>query len=163
VPGPAWGAAARRRDPRIAAVIVGEGALRAELEQLRTALGREEHVAFAGDRDQRWIARMLTQSDVVAVPLAGLALVEAALSGTPIAAYDVEWHAELLRAPGEGLLVPYRDTDALADAICALAGDPDRAARIAAAARERALEIMQPAKLIADERALADQLLAPAS
>ena len=154
-------AAARRRDPRIAAVVVGEGALRAELEQLRAELGLQGHVAFAGDRDQRWVARMLSQSDVVAVPLAGLALVEAALSGTPIAAYDVEWHAELLRSPREGLLVPYRDTDALADAICALAEDPDRAARIAAAARARALEIMQPQKLIADERALADRLLAP--
>ncbi len=155
-------AAARRRDPRIAAVIVGEGAMRAELERLRAELGLQEHVAFAGDRDQRWIARMLTHSAVIVAPLAGLALVESALSGTPIAAYDVEWHAELLRSPAEGLLVPYRDTDALADAICTLAGDPDRAASVAAAARARALELMQPEKLIADERALADQLLAPA-
>jgi glycosyltransferase involved in cell wall biosynthesis len=155
-------AAARHRDPRIAAVIVGEGAMRAELEQLRAARHLQEHVAFAGDRDQRWIARMLTHSAVIVAPMAGLALVESALSGTPIAAYDVEWHAELLRAPGEGLLVPYRDTDALADAICTLAADCDRAASIAAAARARALELMQPEKLIADERALAGRLLAPA-
>jgi glycosyltransferase involved in cell wall biosynthesis len=151
-------AAARRRDPRIAALIVGEGAMREELDRLCGELGVQD-IVFAGDRDQRWIASMLTQSTVFAAPLAGLALVEAALSGTPIVAYDFDWHPELLRSGQEGLLVPYRDTDAMADAICALAGDPARAAVMAAAARARALEFMRPDQLIADERALAGRLL----
>jgi glycosyltransferase involved in cell wall biosynthesis len=155
-------AKARRRDPRIAAVIVGDGAMRDELGRLATELGVERDVSFAGERDQRWIAGMLAQSTVVAAPIAGLSLLESALSGTPIVAYDNDWHAELLRSPREGLLVPYRDTDAMADAICALTADPERAARVAAAARAHALEIMQPAKLIADERALAARLLADA-
>jgi glycosyltransferase involved in cell wall biosynthesis len=155
-------AKARRRDPQIAAVIVGDGAMRDELGRLCAELGVERDIVFAGERDQRWIAGMLTQSTVVAAPIAGLLLLEAALSGTPIVAYDNDWHGELLRSPQEGLLVPYRDTDAMADAICALAGDPERAARVAAAARARALEIMRPAKLIAEERALAARLLADA-
>ena len=155
-------AAARRGDRRIAALIVGEGAMRTELEQLCDALGVREDVVFAGDRDQRWIASMLTQSAVVVAPIAGLALVESALSGTPIVAYDVEWHSELLRSPQEALLVPYRDTDAMADAIRALADDPERAASVAAAARARVLEHVRPDKLIADERALAGRLLATA-
>lgn len=155
-------AAARRRNPRIAALIVGEGTMRAELDRLCVQLGVQDDIAFAGDRDQPWIASMLTQSAVVAAPLAGLALVESALSGTPIVAYDVEWHSELLRSAQEGLLVPYRDTDAMADAICALAEDRERAARVAAAARARVLELMAPEKLIADERALAGRLLAGA-
>lgn len=153
-------AEARRRDPRIAAVIVGEGAMRAELAELCSELGVERDVVFAGDRDQRWIARMLVQADVIVAPLAGLSLVESALSGTPIVAYDIEWHAELIRSEEEGLLVAYRDTSAMAEAICALVADPARAALLAEAARARVLEIMQPAKLLAHERALADQLLA---
>jgi glycosyltransferase involved in cell wall biosynthesis len=155
-------AAARRRDPRIAALIVGEGAMRAELDRLCGELGVQEDIVFAGDRDQRWIASMLTQSSVFAAPLAGLALVESALSGTPIVAYDFDWHSELLRSGQEGLLVPYRDTEAMADAICVLVEDPARAAMMAAAARARVLEFMRPDKLIADERALADRLLASA-
>lgn len=153
-------AKARRTHPRLAAVLVGTGPLRGELEELCLELGVSEHVVFAGDRDQRWIARMLTQAAVIAVPLAGLALVEAALSGTPIVAYDVEWHAEFLANGREGLLVPYRDTDAMAAAICSVVEDPALGADLAAAARRHALQVMDPAKLLAHERALADALLA---
>lgn len=156
-------AKARRLDPRLAAVFVGDGSMRRELEELCGELGVSEDIAFVGDRDQRWIARMLTRSAVVAAPLAGLALVEAALSGTPIVAYDVEWHSEFLTTGQEAILVPYRDTDAMAAAICSVVEDPELGERLAAAARARALQIMDPAKLLADERALADELLAHAA
>lgn len=153
-------AKARRRDPRIAAVIVGDGPMRGELAELAAELGAEDDIVFAGDRGQRWIASMLAESTVVVAPLAGLSLVESALSGTPIVAYDVEWHAELIRPGQEGILVAYRDTDALAAAINSLVEDPEHAARLAAAARTRVLQTMGPAQLIANERALADELLA---
>ncbi len=156
-------AVARRREPRIAAVLVGEGAMRRELEALRDELGLHDDVVFAGDRDQRWIARLLTQAAVVAAPLAGLALVESALSGTPIVAYDVEWHAELLRDGHDALLVPYRDTDAMAAAICALVQDAERARVLAGSARARVLQVMDPARLLAAERDLAERLLAGVS
>jgi glycosyltransferase involved in cell wall biosynthesis len=152
-------AAARRRNPRIAAILVGDGAMRDELVALCEQLGVQDDVVFAGNRDQRWIARLLSAAAVVAAPLAGLSLVEAALSGTPIVGYDVEWHAEFLRAPSEAILVPYRDTDAMAAAICAIVADPELSARIALAARARALATIQPAKVVAEERAHADRLL----
>jgi glycosyltransferase involved in cell wall biosynthesis len=156
-------AKARRRDGRIAGIIVGDGTMRREMAELCCELGVQDDIVFAGDRDQRWIAGMLTRADVVAAPLAGLALVEAALSGTAIVAYDIEWHAELLRADREGVLVTYRDTDAMADAICALIADPETAARLASAARARALELVDPAERVAEERALVDGLLALSS
>jgi len=153
-------AKAQARHPHLAAVIVGDGAMRRELEELCEELGVQDDVVFAGDRDQRWIARLLAQSTVIAAPLAGLALVESALSGTPIVAYDVDWHSELIRNGQEGILVPYRDCEALAAAICALVEDQEEASRLADAARGAALETMQPEKLLADERSLADALLA---
>jgi glycosyltransferase involved in cell wall biosynthesis len=156
-------AAARRRIPRLAAVIVGDGPMRGELEELCRELGVAEDVVFAGERDQRWIARLLTQSTVVAAPLAGLSLVESALSGTPIVGYDVEWHSEFLTAGQEAIFVAYRDTDALAAAICSVVEEPEMGERLSGAARARGLQIMDPAKLIADERALADELLARAA
>ena len=156
-------ARARERDRRIAAVIVGEGSMRAELERLCTALGMEDDVVLAGDRDQAWLVSMYARATVLAAPLAGLALVEAALGGTPIVAYDHEWHAEIIRDGQEGILVPYRDSAALADAIAALVADPGRAQRLARAARARVLEFMQPDVVLAHERALADEMLMLAS
>ncbi|MDP1846715.1 MAG: glycosyltransferase [Solirubrobacteraceae bacterium] len=156
-------AKARRRDPRIAAVIVGEGSMRAELDGLCAKLGVGDDVVLAGDRDQAWLVRMYAQAAVVAVPIAGLALVEAALGGTAIVAYDHEWHSEIIRDEQEGVLVPYRDTDAMADAICAVVGDPARAGRLAGAARTRVLGFMQPEVVLAHERALADEMLLLAS
>jgi glycosyltransferase involved in cell wall biosynthesis len=152
-------AKARERDPRLAGVVIGEGAMRAELEALCAELGVQRDVLLVGDRDQRWIASLLAQATVVVAPLAGLALVEAALSGTPIVAYDVEWHSELITHGHSGILVAYRDTDAMAAAICALVEDPGEAGRLAAAARRRALEVLAPEAAVAHERALADELL----
>ena len=154
---------ARERDPRIAAVFVGEGAMRAELEALCRELGVADDIVLAGDRDQVWLVGMLARASVVAYPLAGLALVEAALSGTPIVAYDHEWHAEFIRSDQDGILVPYRDTAAMADAICAVVGDPALAGRLARSARARALEFVQPDVVLAHERALADEMLMLAS
>lgn len=153
-------AKARERHPDLAALIVGDGAMHDELARLTAELGVAGHVVFAGARDQHWIARALTQATVVAAPLAGISLVESALSGTPIVAYDTDWHPDLLRSGENGILVPFRDTDAMATAICELVADPARAARFAAAARQRALEFMQPARVLGHERALADDLLA---
>ena len=155
-------AKARERVPGIGALLVGEGPMRDELMKLAAELGLGDDIHFAGDRDQSWIARMLVQCSIIAAPLAGLTLVESALSATPIVAYDVEWHSELLRSGRDAILVPDRDTDAMAAAIADLAEDPALAARLGAAGRARALEVMDPAKLIAQERALAEGLLAGA-
>lgn len=156
-------AKARERHPQLAAVIVGDGPIRDELVALCTELGIADDVVFAGARDQHWIARMLTQAAVVAAPLGGLSLVEAALAGKPIVAYDHDWHTELLEGGRSGLLIAYRDTDAMGTAIGDLLDDPALAARLAAGAREQALERMDPAKLLGHERAFPDTLLATAA
>jgi len=150
----------RRTHPNTTGVIVGDGSLRVELEQLRADLELDEHLVLAGDRNQPWLASMLAQASVVVAPLAGLALVEAALSGTPIVAYDYEWHSEVVRTGDTGILVPYRDTDALAAAICALLDDPERAEHLAQRARAQVLDIMEPARLLAEERDQVESLLA---
>lgn len=153
-------AKARQREPRVAALLIGDGSIRPELNALCAQLGVEADVIFAGERDQAWIARMLPRCSVIAAPLSGLALVESALSGAPIVAYDVEWHTEFLEADREGVIVPYRDTDAMADAICALVADAALASRLGAAARAHALHVMQPSTLIGHERGLAERLIA---
>lgn len=150
---------ARRRRPDLAAVFVGDGTMRARLESLAAELGVADDVRFVGNRDQSWIAAALTSATVVLSPLTGRALVEACLSGTPVVAYDIEWHGELVSNGETGRLVPYRDTRAMADAACDLVADPATAQTMADKARGATLEMMDPGRLMEHERAEYDKLL----
>lgn len=152
-------AAARRRIPSVAAVVVGDGALRPDLEAQAKDLGIQDHVVFTGTRDQAWIARALTSADVVLSAITGRALVEASLSGTPIVAYDFEWQSEFVVSGENGLIVPHRDTDAMGEAACRLIDDPELGTRLAARARERTAELWDPQSNRAGRRAALARLL----
>ena len=64
------------------------------------------------------------------------ALLEAAACGRPLIAADVPGAREAIRPGVTGLLVPPHDIEALADAIAALAADPQRRARMGQAGRQ---------------------------
>jgi glycosyltransferase involved in cell wall biosynthesis len=105
-------------------------------------LGLDGSLFLLGNRGQRWIASLLAEADVIAAPMMGRALVEAALSGTPIVAYDVDWHGELIDDGETGVLVPFGDREAMARAILRMHDDPGRAAEYGDRARKIALETM---------------------
>jgi glycosyltransferase involved in cell wall biosynthesis len=65
------------------------------------------------------------------------ALIEAAASGRPIVATNVQGCRDLVRDGQEGMLVPPHDIDAAARALVALAADPDLRSRLGAAALAR--------------------------
>ena len=134
------------------AVFVGEGSMRAELEATAAHLGVADRVVFAGKRDQEWLARALTSATVVLSPLTGRALIEAMLSGTPTVAYDVEWQSELVHHAETGLLVPYRETDKMAEAVAELVSLPALATALGAAGRDHAKKVMDPVVLLEHER-----------
>jgi glycosyltransferase involved in cell wall biosynthesis len=152
-------AEARRKVPALAGVLVGDGAMRGELERKAVELGLEEDVIFAGNRDQRWIARALASAAVVLSPLTGRALVEAALSGTAIVAYDIDWQSELVRSGETGVLVPFRDTRRMAEATCELLANEELAATLGKRARSVAFHTMDPGKLVRHEQAEYQKLL----
>ena len=154
---------ARRRIPGLAAVVVGDGTLRPQLEAEARELGIEDDVIFTGVRDQAWIARALTSADVVLSAITGRALVEASLSGTPIVAYDFEWQSEFVLDGETGVVVPHRDTEAMADAACRLLEDPALAATLAARARARTEEVWDPDANRSHRRATLAQLLGVAA
>ncbi|MDQ4133764.1 MAG: glycosyltransferase family 4 protein [Actinomycetota bacterium] len=145
-------AEARKHAPSLAAVFVGDGSMRPELESMAAELGVAGQVRFAGNRDQNWIARALASATVVLSPLTGRALVEACLSATPVIAYDVEWHSELVTNGESGILVPYRDTRAMAEAVNRLLSDAVAAQTMGERARAVAAEMMDPARLMEHER-----------
>jgi glycosyltransferase involved in cell wall biosynthesis len=69
----------------------------------------------------------------------GLVALEAAERGRPAIVSDVGGLPEIVAHDRTGLVVPVGDEHALADAIVALARDPDRVRAMGAAARERAV------------------------
>lgn len=140
-------------------VLVGDGSLRAQMEARAETLGIRPHVAFLGNQDQAQIASLMPSVSATVAPHMGRALAEAALGGTPIVAYDIDWHSELVETDVTGVLVPYPDRAGMADAVARILGDEKAARRMGAAARRRALELMDPAALQARERQIYARLL----
>jgi glycosyltransferase involved in cell wall biosynthesis len=86
-------------------------------------------------------------------------LIEAAACALPLVTTDVPGCREVVRDGIEGLLVPVRDAEELAVAIARLYADPELAARLGAAARERALAEFDEAIVIRRTLAVYRELL----
>jgi glycosyltransferase involved in cell wall biosynthesis len=100
----------------------------------------EAGVRFLGMRDD--VDRLYHAMDLFVLPSwrEGFprAAMEAAASGLPVIATDVRGCRQVVEPEVNGLLVPVRDAAALAAAITALGGDPERRRRMGVAAVERA-------------------------
>jgi glycosyltransferase involved in cell wall biosynthesis len=140
-------------------VYAGDGPMQAQLAKRARALGVEERVRFSGSQNQRALAQLNAQAAVVVSPLTGRALSESALGAAPIAAYDTDWQADLIETGVTGELVPFRDVDALSQAVVKLLGDRAYARAMGDAVRERALDMLHPQKLNAHERETYAKLL----
>jgi glycosyltransferase involved in cell wall biosynthesis len=136
----------------IASVIVGDGSLKEELTQRARALGICDHVVFAGNQTQEWIARVLPRASVIVSPHMGRALAEAALSGLPIVAFDYDWQREIVVNGETGYLVPNGDWRTMALKVEQLLADSELAKELGRQARMRVLRMMAPEVLQAHER-----------
>ncbi|MDJ0343877.1 DUF3492 domain-containing protein [Streptomyces sp. H10-C2] len=87
-----------------------------------------------------------------------LSLVEAMFCGRATVSTDVGAVREVIG--GTGLVVPPRNPKALADACLALLHDPERSARLGAAARERALELFTVERCVGAFREIYLELVA---
>ena len=132
----------RRESPTVTCAVVGDGSQRSEMLARAGELGLDDSLFLLGNRGQRWIASLLAGADVVVAPMMGRALVEAALSATPIVAYDVDWHSELITDGETGVLVPFGDREAMAAAVLRLLANPSRAAELGSRARRAAMDTM---------------------
>jgi phosphatidyl-myo-inositol alpha-mannosyltransferase len=108
-----------------------------------------EGVEVAGrvSEEDKW--RLLGRADLLCAPSLGgesfgMVLTEAFASGTPVVASDIVGYRDVVRDRRDGLLVPAGDAVELGEALRALALDPDRRARMADSARERAERFQWP-------------------
>lgn len=126
----------RPSHPNSTLVIAGDGPLK---EQLMDKYNLPENrIVFLGFTDSTSLASIMAIASVALVPLGGSALVELALAETPIVAYDVDWHSELVH-DGSGVLVPFQDWKAMAVEADKLLSDKSRAKAIGKIARRTAL------------------------
>jgi glycosyltransferase involved in cell wall biosynthesis len=113
--------------PTARLIIVGDGALRAEVEAQIAELGLQHHVRLLGARND--VPQLLSASDVYvsASHWEGLPLtvLEAMAAGLPIVATGVGDVPRVVVA-GTGVIVPPRDPSALAKALRNLLAEPER-------------------------------------
>jgi glycosyltransferase involved in cell wall biosynthesis len=131
-------------------VIAGYGDLRDDLERRAAELGVANNVRFPGQLERERAARYVAAADVYVVPsirdqrgnIDGLpnALLEGMGAARPIVASRVAGIPDVIGDGQHGLLVPERDSEALAEAIGRLLSDRALAERLGAAARQRVVE-----------------------
>lgn len=124
---------ARRDVPRIRLAIAGEADQRSDtLDATTLDRAREQGVLLLGRRSD--MPELYAASDAVVLPSwhEGMprVLIEGAAMGKPLLATDVCGCREIVLPPRNGLLVPVRNSRALADAMIALARDPELRARL---------------------------------
>jgi phosphatidyl-myo-inositol dimannoside synthase len=104
---------------KVKLVLVGTGDMEAALKNQCTSLGLEQAVTFAGFCDQSTMPLIYQQADVFALPSfnegMSIALLEAMSAGLPVIVTDTGGTAELVH--DNGLVVPWADPTALANAI----------------------------------------------
>jgi glycosyltransferase involved in cell wall biosynthesis len=118
--------------PRAVLLIVGDGPLRIECQDLAIRLGITAAVRFVGQRTD--VPSMLAAMDVVAVPSSregfGYAVVEAFAAGKPVVAFRVDGLTETIVNGETGFLVPPKDAAGFVDAISNLIREPILARRM---------------------------------
>jgi colanic acid/amylovoran biosynthesis glycosyltransferase len=127
--------------------VVGDGPLRATLENQRDRLGLGDRVRFLGWATANQVREALERSHVlVAASLVARdgdeegipnVLKEAMASGMPVVATRHGGIPELVEDEVSGFLVPERDPEALADRLAQLAAHPERWSALASAGRAR--------------------------
>ena len=122
-------------------LMVGDGPDRAAAEVLARESGVWGDVRFIGKQEP--VEEILSIADLFLMPSAsetfGLAALEAMACGVPVVSTDIGGLPELIVDGETGFLRPLGDVDSLTDASRRILTEPDLHARMAAAARDRAV------------------------
>jgi len=115
-------------------VIIGEGRLKETLQRLIQVQKLEDRVALVGAKDQDWVRERLNKSDIFVLACVitkegerdgiPVSIMEALATGTPVITTAVSGIPELIKHVETGLLVPERDSEAIADAVVYLMKNP---------------------------------------
>ncbi len=135
-------ARARRDDPRLRLVLVGDGPERPALQARALELGLEGHAAFLGYRPRASLRHYLAAATAFVftsqTETQGLVLLEAQAAGVPVLAVRASGTTEAVLPERSGFLVEPGDTGVFAAAMVRLVGDEALLRRLSDGAREQA-------------------------
>ena len=146
-------------------MIVGDGPERRRLEELARQLGISDYVRFTGARSD--VPRMLRAFDISVLCSTNIvetfpqALLEAMAMELPVVSTNVGSVGEVVVDGVTGMLVPEKDTEALADRILRLLDQPDLAREMGRAGRRRVKELFSKEVMVKRFEDLFEQLAAP--
>jgi len=126
----------RRKHEKVKLVIVGDGPLRADFENLCSELGCSQDIRFVGGVPNEEVPEYLRAMDIFVVPSVmesetfGVAAVEAQSCGLPVVASKVGGLPEVVLDGKTGLIVPPKDSASLAEAIGLLIEKPELRERL---------------------------------
>lgn len=147
--------------PDVRFLVVGDGAKRKELEAHAVSLGLSSRVTFTGFRTD--VPDLLPEATVSVLPSLseGLSnsLLESMASGVPVVAGRVGGNPEIIEHDTSGLLVPPRDSAALAGAISRLLQDRELAARLGEAGKRRVAEVFSMERSVGEVERLYERLV----
>lgn len=134
-----------RLNPLAFLLIIGDGAIRPELDALARSLGVDsQQIRFTGRVDVREVPDWLRAADVFALtsPNEGFpcSLLEAMSVGLPSVVSNIPANLQLVEEGVHGLTVPFDGEEAIGAALLRLFGDPALRAGMGAAARRRVVE-----------------------
>ena len=142
---------APEQSQRMRLIMVGEGPLRVEAQQILRRAGCEHLSWLPGVRDD--IPDVLRGLDCFVLPslAEGVSntILEAMATGLPVIATGVGGNAELVDAGKTGELIPPSDVEAMAAQIVAYAGAPDRAMLAGQAGRSRVMQLFTIESMVA--------------
>ena len=110
-------------------LVVGDGTLRASMEEQTAQLGCADRVRFVGRQPQEELSQWYSQMDIVLMPSRsegfGLTAIEAMAHGCVVVASDVGGLPEVVRDGVCGLLHRTEDVADMAEKICSLIASPE--------------------------------------
>lgn len=155
----------KRGLPPFRLLIVGDGPLLPLLKARSRELSVESKVEFLGFQND--VGALLKAADLVVLPSLreglSIALLEAMAASKPIVTTTIGSNLEVTAGGAVALIVPPKNSIALADAISELMRDPAKATRLGEAARQRFLDYYTEDRMLNSYRELYKQLIAEKS
>ena len=153
--------------------LAGDGPQRGYLEAQAQRLGVAERVIFHGFVDHKALRDIYDQADVLAMGSIEMntlgrqdvipnVLAEAMAMELPVVSTRMGGIPELIEDGEQGLLVPQRDPQAMADALERIAGEPETVARLVEAASRKVVRVWDRQANLRDLVAIFEQRLAQA-